>query len=138
MINIRIRYRALLGALLALLGFQTACEEMRVEYGAPHADYVVEGNVQNDSGLNLEKIQVIMNYDTTFTNSAGDYQLKSSVYGEDTILLQFKSIEGISPGEYSSLDTLVGFNDVEYTGGDDNWYMGTKEKIVNVKLKEKE
>lgn len=36
----------LLAALLALLGF-SSCEEPRVEYGAPNADYTVKGKVVN-------------------------------------------------------------------------------------------
>lgn len=134
------RYSTLTSFLLSILGFGAACSLSGCEYGTPFATFKVKGNVKSEVTSNaIPNIRVVMEYDTTFTDESGNYQISNTEFPYDqTFLVEFKDIDGETNGEYQPLDTIVEFNDPEFSGGTDNWDSGETEKEVNVKLKNKE
>ncbi len=146
-ISIFKRFNGLISFLLSILGFGAAfsfssCEygTPAVEYGTPFATFKVNGNVKSEvTSNNIPNIRVVMGYDTAYTDESGNYQLSSKEFPDDqTFLLEFKDIDGVSNGEYQPLDTIVEFIAPEFSGGTGSWDKGETEKEVNVKLKDKE
>ena len=137
---------AVLALLVSLLGF-TSCEpnNMVAEYGCPHADLTLEGQVTNEEQEALEGIQVVrcggwrddipqMHWeqyaDTLYTNSAGEF------YKEQKGLFpnRYQKITVTDPsGTYESQDTVV---TVQYKHGD-GWYEGEANLKLNFTLKKK-
>ncbi len=129
------KQNALLSLLMALLGFSTACEQAVDEYGAPYATFEVNGKVKSAAETAIEGIQVTMNGQTIFSDTSGNYSISTQAFPTNqTLVLEFKDIDGSLNGSYAPKDTIVEFIDPEFTGGDDNWYAGETEKTVNVKL----
>ncbi len=136
------KQNALLSLLMALLGFSTACEQAvdeygapAVEYGAPYATFEVNGKVKSAAETAIEGIQVTMNGQTIFSDASGNYSISTQTFPTDqTLVLEFKDIDGSLNGSYAPKDTIVEFIDPEFTGGDDSWYAGETEKTVDVKL----
>ena len=140
------QYNALLGVILSLLGFSTACEmsadeygTMHVEYGVPHATFIVKGNVATEeTDKPISNIQVVMNYDTSFTNSEGKYEIATIEFPTDqTFNLEFKDVDGAENEKFQSLDTLVKFIDPQFENGKGNWDSGEVEKTLDIQLKSK-
>jgi putative lipoprotein (rSAM/lipoprotein system) len=138
---------ALISILLSMLGFGAACSlnsceygTMFVEYGTPHATFIVNGNVKSDNtSSDLPNIRVVMDYDTSYTDASGNYQVKNIEFPHDQVfLLEMKDIDGEANGEYQALDTIVEFISPKFSGGSDGWDQGETEKEINVKLKDKE
>jgi len=141
------KYNAFISIVLSILGFGAVCGlnsceygNPVVEYGAPHATFIVKGNVKSEkTSANLPNIKIVMGYDSTYSNENGDYQIENLEYPDDqTFLLKFKDVDGTINGEYQSLDTLVQFINPEFSGGSGTLDKGETEKELNVKLKEKE
>ncbi len=138
---------SLISYLLTILGFGAVCTfngcmygDPVVEYGTPFATFKVKGSIKSEATSNvISNIRVVMGYDTTFTDEAGNYKISNEEFPENqTFLLEFKDIDGKSNGDYQSLDTIVEFIDPEFSGGTGSWDSGETEKEVNVKLKDKE
>lgn len=136
------RYNTLTSFLLSILGFGAACSlsSCSYEYGTPFATFKVKGNVKSEvTSKAIPNIRVVMEYDTTFTDESGNYQISKTDFPDNqTFFVEFKDIDGETNGEYQPLDTIVEFIDPEFSGGTDNWDSGETEKEVNVKLKDKE
>lgn len=141
------KYNAIISILLSLLGFSTACEHgldeygaPAVEYGVPYATFIVKGNITSETtGNAIPNIRVVMNYDTAYTDADGNYQVENTEIPIDqTFPIVFDDIDGESNGTYQSLDTIVEFEDPEFTGGDDSWDSGETEIELNAKLKSEE
>ncbi len=141
------KYNGLISLLLALLGFSTACEQgadeygtSAVEYGVPHATFIVKGNVKAENTSSaIANIQVVMNQDTVYTDESGNYQVENTEFPEDqTFLLKFKDVDGEINGEFQPLDTTIEFKDPQFTNGSGSWYEGKTEKELNVNMKPKE
>ncbi len=135
------KWNALIGVILTLLGFSTACDdkESPVEYGTPHATFIVNGNVKDEvTNENIKNIRVVLNTDTTYTDETGNYKVSYTDFPADqSFIIEFDDIDGTDNGEYEALDSTVEFNDSEYTGGS-GWYSGETEQELNVALKTKE
>jgi len=141
------RSNSFIGLILSLLGFSAACSLSSceygspvVEYGTPHATFIVRGDVKSETDSSaIPNIRVVMNNDTTYTNESGIYQVENMEFPKDqALLVQFEDTDGATFGEYQPLDTIVEFIDPQFSGGSGSWDAGTTEKEVNVKLKVKE
>lgn len=141
------KYNGLIGLLLALLGFSTACERGAdeygtppVEYGVPHATFIVKGNVKaENTSSTISNIRVVTNQDTVYTDESGNYQVENTDFPSDqTFTLEFKDVDGEINGEYQPIDTTIEFKDPQFTGGSGSWYEGKTEKELNVNMKPKE
>jgi putative lipoprotein (rSAM/lipoprotein system) len=141
------KYNTLISFLLSILGFGAACSLGSceyglppVEYGTPHATFIVKGIVKAEvTSNNLPSIRVVMGEDTAFTDESGNYQVKNIEFPKDqTFMVEFKDIDGETNGEYQPLDMIVEFIDPEFSGGSGGWDSGETEKEINVKLKDKE
>lgn len=132
-------YNTILGAIMVLLGF-TNCSKIidpKDEYGTPSATYKVLGQVTDKSSNRaLPNIRVVMMYDSTLTDSEGNYEVVGGGFpGDQTFLVQFKDIDGVeNGGTMQQVDTLLVFVDPEYTGGDGSWYQGEASIEFNIKL----
>lgn len=140
------KYNGLISLCLVLLGFSTACEQgadeygtPSVEYGVPHATFIVKGNVKSENSSSMiPNIRVVMGYDTTFTNESGNYQVENTSFPDDQLfLVEFKDVDGSANGNYQPIDTVVEFKDPQFTGGS-SWDAGKVENELNVNLKPKE
>jgi putative lipoprotein (rSAM/lipoprotein system) len=130
--------------LLTVLGFSTACEQKAdeygspivTEYGTPHATFIVKGQIQSQENLKaIPNIQVIMGYDTSYSDENGNYEAKNGDFPKDqTFLLKFNDIDGVSNGEFNSLDSVIEFKSPIYIEGDGKWYSGKTEKELNIKM----
>jgi putative lipoprotein (rSAM/lipoprotein system) len=140
------KYNIFISMLLALLGFSAACEpggdmygSPVMEYGVPVATFIVKGNVKSEStSNNIPDIRVIMGDDTAYTDRTGNYEVetRSDAFAQ-SFLQEFKDVDGLANGEFQTLDTIVEFNDPEFTGGS-GWDNGETEKEMDVKLKPEE
>lgn len=130
----------LISALITLLGFSSACSLNQVEYGAPHADFIVSGKTESTvTGKAIENIQVVAEWDTSYTDANGLYLKKLETFGarDGELVLKFEDIDGAENGAFEPLDTLIQYKASEFEGGDGDWYEGEARKIINVKLQPK-
>ena len=139
-------YNSLLSILLTVLGFSTACEQKADEYGTPadeygtpHATFIVNGQIQSqENSTAIPNIQVIMDYDTSYSDENGKYEAKNGGFPKDqTFLIKFNDIDGASNGEFNSLDSIIEFKSPTFTDGSGNWDRGKTEKELNIKMKPK-
>ncbi|MBR6117862.1 MAG: radical SAM-associated putative lipoprotein [Paludibacteraceae bacterium] len=123
---------AVIAFLLCLLGF-SGCELPSVEYGVPHADLDIEGQVSNEENEVLPDIQIVawkgwkdgggtlywQEYaDTLYTDSTGRFYR----FYENTFPLEYhRIIANDTTGTYAS-DTIDAT--VSYSGGNGGWYEG--------------
>ena len=142
--------------LISILGFSLSCKKAPVEYGSPHADYVVIGKIESIVDNNpipdiiVEMRNVIITESgqssnsltgTNFSNSIGNYFVNDQGMGvfpkDRTYLIKFIDTDGALNGEYETLDTTIVFKDPVFTNGDGHWYSGYTEQELNIKLKTK-
>ncbi len=134
----------IIGFILLLLGFSMACSEVAceygspiVEYGTPHATFIVKGKVRSNATEQvIPSIRVVINYDTVYTNENGDYEVRTNAFPTDqSFLVEFDDIDETQNGQYEALDTTVEFVDPQFTGGDGEWYDGETEKELQIRMK---
>lgn len=133
-------YNAILGALLALLGFASACDS-KDEYGTPSATFVVKGKIVSAATeLPIENIRVVMNQDTAFSDAEGAYQVveKNGFPDSQTFQIHFQDVDGALNGAFYDLDAVATFKDPEFSGGDGDWYSGETSVDFDVKLTPKD
>ena len=159
MIKVRFNrwYNAVLAALLSMLGY--GCESEVVEYGvpapeygAPHADYIMKGQVTDEAGNPIQGIKTSLHLfspialyinpiATVQTDALGNYQLKTtgSSSVSATSMVIFEDIDGEANGGEFFSDTIDVAIDkaVKTKDGDGKWYDGAYEITQNVKLKKK-
>lgn len=130
-------YNAIIVSLLALLGFACSNGTAPVEYGSPSAKFIVNGNVSSaETNEPVRNIRVVMQNDTAYTDQEGSYQVADN-WGfstDQTYIIKFTDIDNELNGAYHAIDTVVVFNDPEFTGGDGKWYSGETTKILDIKL----
>ena len=139
-------YNAVLTALLSMLGFSCSLDEpdeygsTPVEYGTPHADYILKGTVTDEAGTPIKGIKTslkeiskddtgtyVFGIDSIQTNESGNYQLKNSGMPYDKrIKLFVEDIDGEANGGEFLNDTLdIDYGKaVEVEEGDHHWYDG--------------
>ena len=152
-------YNAVLTVLLSMLGYGCSSSEedvemygTLVEYGAPHADYIVKGIVTDETGTPVQGIKTSLRevyqtkketqyfgMDSIQTNEFGNYQLKYVGMPDIRTKLVIEDIDGEANGGEFLSDTLdVNFDNATQTGkGDGKWYGGVYEITQDVKLKKK-
>jgi putative lipoprotein (rSAM/lipoprotein system) len=140
-------YNVLITAVLALLGFATACERFpRMEYGTPHATFIAKGNITSaESNIPIPGIQVRMVADSNriqvdSINSGSDGMYSVDGFGSpmsQSFTLHFRDVDGTTNGEFQNLDTVVEFKDPIFIDGDGHWYQGETEQELNIKLNPK-
>jgi putative lipoprotein (rSAM/lipoprotein system) len=132
-------YGSILTGILSFLGFSSsflsACA-----YGSPHANYKVSGQVTDArTELPIANIEVNMSRKTTYTDAQGYFDLTlGDATAEPVYDVAFRDVDGVTNGEYQSLDTLADFTDAQLRGGDGRWYEGEATSALNVQLKPKE
>ena len=152
-------YNAVLTALLSILGFSCSLDEpdeygsTPVEYGTPHADYILKGTVTDEAGTPIKGIKTslkeiskddtgtyVFGIDSIQTNESGNYQLKNSGMPYDKrVKLVVEDIDGEANGGEFLNDTLdIDYGKaVEVEEGDHHWYDGKYEVTTDVRLKKK-
>ena len=149
-------YNAVLTTLLSILGYGCSSDEPMdmygspVEYGSPHADYIVKGTITNESGTPVQGIKTSLKdvsenaktaygIDSVQTNATGDFQLKYTGMERKSIKLIVDDIDGEANGGEFLSDTLdIDYdNAVKVKEGEGRWYQGKFEVSQDVKLKKK-
>ena len=124
--------------ILGILGFSTSCVPFVAEYGCPQAEFILTGKVK--SAVNqqaIKNIQVVMAYDTVYTDENGNYKVQTENYPEyDKFTVYFNDIDSTQNGHFKNKETDVNFSSEDLSGGDGNWDEGTAEKVLNVNLDE--
>ena len=152
-------YNAVLTVLLSMLGYGCSSSEedvemygTPVEYGAPHSDYIVKGQVTDEADTPVKGVKTFLKQvdkteagtitfgmDSIQTNETGGYQLGYTGLPQTDIKLIVEDVDGEANGGEFLSDTLdVNFDNATQTGkGDGKWYGGVYEITQNVKLKKK-
>lgn len=125
--------------ILFMMGFIASC--VRMEYGMPHADFIVTGKIKSaETNQEIRNIEVKIHGNTVKSDEYGNYEI--SVLGmsadNQTFDISYTDIDGTENGEYQNLDTLVQFDNPEFTGGDGDWYEGETTTEFDIKLESKE
>lgn len=148
----------LLAGLLAVFGF-SSCDEPRVEYGTPNADYTVRGKVVNkanqqpvkgvrvsySSGRPLFMYGVIP---TPFRPLAADTSQVDGAYrvsqrlsaGEiqnNLLPVYIEDIDGDENGSYRDTTLVVDFENATQSGKKKGWYDGERIVELTVELQPK-
>jgi putative lipoprotein (rSAM/lipoprotein system) len=128
----------LLAVLLGLLGFSVSCHNME-KYGAPQADYLLQGTVRSKADLQvLPDIRVTMNYNNTQTDPTGVFFIAVADYPDPhTYDLHFQDMDTLQNGNFKDKDTTITFPGTNYVGGDGEWYEGTEKQVINIFLEPK-
>ena len=152
-------YNAVLTVLLSMLGYGCSSDEPMdmygtpVEYGAPHADYIVKGLVTDEAESPVQGIKtslkqvdkteagtIIFGMDSIQTNETGGYQLEYTGLPQPGIKLIVEDVDGEANGGEFLSDTLDVdlIKAVQTKEGDGRWYGGVYEITQDVKLKKKQ
>lgn len=134
-------YNSLIISLISFLGFAGACRMVAdeygpppSEYGTPYARFIVKGTVSSVRNP-LQGIRVVMENDTTVSDSLGKYQVSAIRPAEiQNFLLKFEDIDGQQNGLYKPLDTVAEFNNPIFNGGNGYWDQGEVEKEMDINL----
>jgi putative lipoprotein (rSAM/lipoprotein system) len=123
-----------------------------VEYGTPHADFIIKGRVMDESGTPVQGIKTslkkvfennnkhyALGVDSVQSDVSGNYQLKSTDRQNQYDKVIVEDIDGEANGGEFLSDTLdVDYNKaVKTKDGDGKWYLGIYEITQDVKLKKK-
>jgi putative lipoprotein (rSAM/lipoprotein system) len=129
-------YTSLLSMVLALLGI-SSCNSISVEYGAPSARFIAQGQVVSEKTEQaIEGIQVIMEYDTSYTDNQGNYAVEYFSFPENSFVdIQFRDVDDSLHGKFMDKDTNVYFENPAF--GKNEWTGPDTEVEVNIKLKSK-
>lgn len=149
-------------ALLSLMGF--SCDKIgfgQLEYGTPHADFIVSGKVTDSYGRGLEGIEVVVPrvvyhqratsgfipnfpvittevHDTLYTKGNGLFTYKhTGIPTNDSINVILKFDDIFKNPQFVADSTKVTFFASDLKGGH-SWYKGSATKEVNIKLKNRE
>lgn len=148
-----------LASLLAIFGFSN-CEDVRMEYGVPNADYNLKGKVTDKSDSKpIKGIRVAFSpypqavtmygilpaqyrsYKADTTDVSGTYDLTDNFsIGEiqnDTIPVYVQDIDGEENGLYQDTLIKVDFKDAVRSGKRTDWYDGKFTVEKNIELKRK-
>lgn len=130
-------WRWLLGILVSILGFE-GCDKIglfRCEYGEPHADYKLIGDVKDTKGNPIKGIRVVYDRlpeeeewgkDTLYTDQKGHFEKDvENVFWHSGSLVKFEDADGAENGSYRSKTLTQEDLVFEQTKkGDKHWYSG--------------
>lgn len=147
----------ILGGLLSLLGF-SSCEWLpigRTEYGCPHADYKVIGEVTDEAGKPIEGIRAIVApsgldsenaewyNDTLYTDVAGKINADLTKFAwfdseNSDLEVELADVDGPLRGEYETkVLRRIDLKLTQTKKGDNHWYDGEYTLEFKGTLKEK-
>ena len=137
-------WKWLLGSLLTLLGF-SGCERIgifRTEYGVPHADFKLVGDVKDAKGKGIEGVRVVFTpypeapeeqqkweSDTRYSDSQGHFALERLKHGwpdgAGKAAVKFEDVVGADHGAFKT-KVLTGseLTVTQTKKGDKHWYSG--------------
>ena len=142
------------GGLLSLLGF-SSCGIGRVEYGCPHADYKVIGEVTDEAGKPIEGIRAIVApsgldsenaewyNDTLYTDVAGKINADLTKFAwfdseNSDLEVELADVDGPLRGEYETkVLRRIDLKLTQTKKGDNHWYDGEYTLEFKGILKEK-
>ncbi|MDR2774313.1 MAG: radical SAM-associated putative lipoprotein [Tannerella sp.] len=158
-----------LAGLISLLGFSSSCSSDNpltgggtVEYGTPHADFVVSGKVTDTKGQGLSGIRVVVPKvdhhqratssfipdrpvitneirDTLYTQGNGDFIYHYDGFPtNDSINVHMKFEDPAENARFKTDSVKVAFFSSDLKGGDGKWFDGKAEKKIDVKLRNAE
>lgn len=147
-------YNSLIVLLISILGFSSSCKDSGKEYGSPHADFIISGKIESATNNNMipdiiiemrsvKKTENGQSFsrltETTFSDNIGNFTLtdKGASPMDQTYQIKFTDTDGAINGEYETLDTTMVFQNPKFTNGDGEWYLGSTEQELNIKLKPK-
>ncbi|MBP5566619.1 MAG: radical SAM-associated putative lipoprotein [Bacteroidales bacterium] len=147
--------RLFYGFLMTILGF-SGCDLIefgRMEYGQPHAEFKIAGEVKSQAGTPLKGIRVTINprpgepndwsrysSDTLFTDAGGKYSKDRLKYNWPDELkeaeISFEDIDGPeNGGEFETVKLTSGEFSVKQTKkGDGNWNEGAYSVTANATM----
>ncbi len=125
--------------IIGILGFSQACKPVAAEYGAPFADFIINGTIKDhDTEQLIEGVSVTLRSKTVYSGPNGEFQIIENEFAdEQTFELKIEDVDGDLNGSYQNKDTSVVFENPQFTGGDGNWDEGQVEKEVQIKLHKK-
>ena len=149
--------KLLYGFLMTILGFSgcNIIEFGRVEYGQPHAEFKIAGEVKSQDGTPLKGIRVTIDpqpsnpdysrysSDTLFTDADGKYSKDRLKYGWPDEMkeaeISFEDIDGPeNGGEFETMKLTSGeFSVKQIKKGEGNWYAGVYSVTANATLSPK-
>ena len=126
---------------LGILGITcSAC--VYTKYGCPYAEFEVKGKVTDQAGQPLKDIRVVVNrYDTTKTDSLGQYYKETQLMGAVTGMVPIEAVDmdgEANGGTFAPTTVYVNLTKKDFKDGDGDWYEGKAMKEVNFKLEKKE
>ena len=146
-------WKWLLGSLLALLGF-SGCGKLgifRCEYGQPHADYKLIGDVKDAKGNPIKGIRVVFapnpmeergcDNDTIYSDAKGHFEVERLRHDwpddlKDAVV-KFEDVDGGENGSYKAKELSRSDLDVKQSQkGDGSWYDGAFTVTANATLEE--
>ena len=142
-------WNIIIAGILSILGFASSCkDEPLVEYGSPHAKFIVNGTVTDKTTQTpIQNIRVIMTnnseysylHDTAYTDSNGNYEVidNDGFPTNQTYKLYFQDIDDETNGNYLDVDSVAEFIDPKFTGKS-GWYSGETSKKLNIKMSPEE
>ncbi|MEG2317881.1 MAG: radical SAM-associated putative lipoprotein [Rikenellaceae bacterium] len=126
--------------LIGILGFSQGCsdsddDEFMLEYGCPHADFVISGKVIDAANKPIKGIEVATPTANQKTDENGSYSLKYTTMPMQAIEITYKDIDGVeNGGEFKEEAKSIALTDTDFVGGD-SWYKGKVEKVIDAQLK---
>ena len=150
----KIRWQYALGGLLALLGF-SGCGKIgwgMTEYGQPHANYKVLGEVKDPDGKPIEGIRVVVNpgpehpsyfIDTLYTDAKGQFQKEQLRYTWPDEFkegkVKFEDVDGAENGSFKTKELKASDLSIKQDKkGDGRWYGGDFTITANATLEKDE
>lgn len=146
-------WKWLLGGLLTLLGF-SGCKEIgiiRCEYGMPHADYKMIGEVKDSNGKPIKGIRVVHSpnpddqdgweNDTVYSDAKGHFEVERLKYSWPDELerstVKFEDVDGSANGSFKTKVLSRSELQVKQSEkGDNSWYNGEFILTANAVLEE--
>lgn len=126
----------LISMLLAMLGFAGACKNNSVKYGSPEADFILNGTVKSLTSLQpIAGINIKMNGYEANTNSNGTFTITIRDFPEDQEYpLLLHDNDSMTDGHFLDKDSVAVFPGINFTGGDGEFYEGTEEINMEIKM----
>ena len=130
-------YNKVIIFLLGTIGFSVGC--IRMEYGTPNADFILNGNIKSvTTEQPIKNIKVSMGYETVNSDENGNFIIKINNFPqEQTFNVLIEDIDGTENGSFQNKDTTVTFPDGNFNGGDGSWDKGETKKDITIRLDEK-
>ncbi|MBK8807112.1 MAG: radical SAM-associated putative lipoprotein [Bacteroidales bacterium] len=86
----------------------------------------------------MSGIQIITEYDTSYSDTQGNFRKNMNVIPEDrTFVVQFNDIDGATNGDYESKEIMVDYKEADLENEEDEWYAGSITKKIDVTLNPK-